>query len=453
VALQLEHAAREAATEAVSIESATGGAANAVTFTNRAHALTALARRLARDEQGDEWFWPLVVPGWSPTVGRGGRWVHLMDAAHAGADAPVVAAAVLQEAMRADGGVELLGAVAPGKGAHWLRLEGMGHIAPSEGARPWRPPSVRSAEVVRQWSNAWHTIDDRIIWLATLLTCIERPASIGDPHLPARVASALARMDITMPASPAPERAQPIACERTADGEQPAAANARDGHPPRSAWDAELAHAVVAGVAHDALGSPAQTVARAIDQATARSRPELLTDLPDDALSPGIDVRREPASMGEEGFFSHFAGIYFVVPILERLQFAAFLAASPELCDDGFAAHVLWLIARRAGLPDTDPLARAFEEQCGAPMEMEAGPFVAWVTAIRRWCRRRAGIGLVTVIQRPGRLRLSRTHIEASFALSEVDVRVRRAALDVDPGWVPWLGRVVQFRYGGHDDD
>jgi hypothetical protein len=27
------------------------------------------------------------------------------------------------------------------------------------------------------------------------------------------------------------------------------------------------------------------------------------------------------------------------------------------------------------------------------------------------------------------------------------DVRVRRAGLDLDPGWVPWLGRVVLHHY------
>jgi hypothetical protein len=30
---------------------------------------------------------------------------------------------------------------------------------------------------------------------------------------------------------------------------------------------------------------------------------------------------------------------------------------------------------------------------------------------------------------------------------SQVDMTVRRAGLDLDPGWVPWLGRVVQFHY------
>jgi hypothetical protein len=29
-----------------------------------------------------------------------------------------------------------------------------------------------------------------------------------------------------------------------------------------------------------------------------------------------------------------------------------------------------------------------------------------------------------------------------------VDLRIRWAGLDLDPGWLPWLGRVVSFRYG-----
>jgi hypothetical protein len=33
------------------------------------------------------------------------------------------------------------------------------------------------------------------------------------------------------------------------------------------------------------------------------------------------------------------------------------------------------------------------------------------------------------------------------FDLAAADVRVRRSGLDIDPGWVPWLGRVVRFHY------
>jgi hypothetical protein len=37
--------------------------------------------------------------------------------------------------------------------------------------------------------------------------------------------------------------------------------------------------------------------------------------------------------------------------------------------------------------------------------------------------------------------------VEVGLRLDEVDVAVRSAGLDVDPGWVWWLGHVVRFRY------
>jgi hypothetical protein len=37
--------------------------------------------------------------------------------------------------------------------------------------------------------------------------------------------------------------------------------------------------------------------------------------------------------------------------------------------------------------------------------------------------------------------------VEVSLRLDDVDLDVRRAGLDLDPGWVWWLGQVVRFRY------
>jgi hypothetical protein len=37
--------------------------------------------------------------------------------------------------------------------------------------------------------------------------------------------------------------------------------------------------------------------------------------------------------------------------------------------------------------------------------------------------------------------------IEARFSLDDVDVDIRRVGLDLDPGWLPWLGVVVRFSY------
>jgi hypothetical protein len=76
-----------------------------------------------------------------------------------------------------------------------------------------------------------------------------------------------------------------------------------------------------------------------------------------------------------------------------------------------------------------------------------------WLTALRRWCRRRAGIGLHSLVRRPGRVEATRTHLDVIFEHRQADIRVRRAGLDLDPGWVPWIGRVVRFHYVDSEPD
>jgi hypothetical protein len=71
----------------------------------------------------------------------------------------------------------------------------------------------------------------------------------------------------------------------------------------------------------------------------------------------------------------------------------------------------------------------------------------AWLTAARRWCRRYAQIGLRDLVCRPGRIAATRTHVDVLFDRRQADVRIRKAGLDLDPGWVAWLGRVVYFHY------
>jgi hypothetical protein len=71
----------------------------------------------------------------------------------------------------------------------------------------------------------------------------------------------------------------------------------------------------------------------------------------------------------------------------------------------------------------------------------------SWLIALRRWCRRWAGIGLRELIQRRGKVSISRTHVDVVFDHRQADIRIRRAGLDLNPGWLPWFGRVVTFHY------
>src|SRR5262249_44918048 len=70
-----------------------------------------------------------------------------------------------------------------------------------------------------------------------------------------------------------------------------------------------------------------------------------------------------------------------------------------------------------------------------------------WVAQLQETLRRVAGLGLRALGRRPGRVAVTRTHVHVVLPLRSLDVRVRRAGLDVDPGWVPWMGRVFAVHY------
>jgi hypothetical protein len=71
------------------------------------------------------------------------------------------------------------------------------------------------------------------------------------------------------------------------------------------------------------------------------------------------------------------------------------------------------------------------------------------VIAMIRYCRQYASMGLKGLIRRPAYVATTKTHLDVSFPFNRLDIRVRMAGLDINPGWVPWLGRVFQFHYVG----
>jgi hypothetical protein len=57
-------------------------------------------------------------------------------------------------------------------------------------------------------------------------------------------------------------------------------------------------------------------------------------------------------------------------------------------------------------------------------------------------------LGVIT-FHRPGRIALTRTHLDVLLSLDDVDLAARRCGLDQDPGWVPSLRRIVAFHFLG----
>ena len=69
------------------------------------------------------------------------------------------------------------------------------------------------------------------------------------------------------------------------------------------------------------------------------------------------------------------------------------------------------------------------------------GQFVAWLLASRDV--------QASALAQPGRIAVTRTHVDVMLDLERVDMAARACCLDRDPGWVPDLGRIVLFHFQG----
>lgn len=174
-------------------------------------------------------------------------------------------------------------------------------------------------------------------------------------------------------------------------------------------------------------------------------------------------------------------GLLFLLPVLLRLGYPTWAQTLPPGSAVQLTRQMLSLVLQRLRAPPDDPawlLANSMpnpdpgglniplpavwvDPLLAAPRGATANNLITlaqapqsaaslahlWLTACRRWLRRQAGIGVASLVVRPAAVALTATHADVYFRLGAADMRVRRAGLDIDPGWLPWLGNVVSFHY------
>jgi len=179
------------------------------------------------------------------------------------------------------------------------------------------------------------------------------------------------------------------------------------------------------------------------------------------------------------GTLSVCAGFGLVINLLQRCGMAELMTSNERLAANDFHLYLLHAIARRFGMEKDDPLMPLFDtlEDIGDMVLSELSlPASCWSTVkflplqyrqlgqsdqpvsahqlmvvmqllMGCYLRRYGQLSLRQLVYRPGRVVLSRSHWDVVFDINQTDLRLRRLALDSDPGWVPWLGKVVQFHY------
>ena len=159
-----------------------------------------------------------------------------------------------------------------------------------------------------------------------------------------------------------------------------------------------------------------------------------------------------------------YGGLLFLVGVLEDSGVLQDMLQHPAMVGRPFR----WMLQRLAMalVPAQldDPAVRVFSgmelgnedagEDEGLPTEEESAAIHTWVAWVADHLRRRVGTVdlpenelMAFVCRRPAEIVSDPGWIEVKFALREVSTEIRRAALDLDPGYIPWLGIVLRFRY------
>lgn len=216
-----------------------------------------------------------------------------------------------------------------------------------------------------------------------------------------------------------------------------------------------------------------------------KTRPEPVEQRPaNENAGSSIDTVDVPEHDNQSGadlaVFSAHAGFALLIPLLQRMDFSRLLADNEELLALDLPRRLLHTLAERFAIPATDPVRQLFTgldaaqtahidtlhlppawrhmtTSSGRPLHrldpsesiaIDLQQLLNLLQLLAALLLRRHGrLSLRALIQRPGRVVLTATHWDVIFDLNQIDLRLRRVALDTDPGWVGWLGRVVQFHY------
>jgi hypothetical protein len=140
-------------------------------------------------------------------------------------------------------------------------------------------------------------------------------------------------------------------------------------------------------------------------------------------------------------------GLLFLLRVLQQIGLPDRLESDPALIELDLPERTLLRIATHLGGASDDPMLAMLQHKLHEQAPDSTDAVGALIASSRRWCRRQAHIGLRDLVVRPAWVVSTPTHVDVLFRLEDAEIRVRRAALDVNPGWVPWFGRVVTFHY------
>ena len=145
-------------------------------------------------------------------------------------------------------------------------------------------------------------------------------------------------------------------------------------------------------------------------------------------------------------------GVFYLLNFLNLPRIQDALLSEPVTRDFPSAWGWLWQLAVAMEWQPEPGVENLFALFCGydQPEQLRQLPVMPQMRDLLQWGRQRYGTALFNrdIFAVPALIETDACHVDAFYALDHVNLDVRRVGLDIDPGWLPWLGKVVKFHYG-----
>ena len=161
---------------------------------------------------------------------------------------------------------------------------------------------------------------------------------------------------------------------------------------------------------------------------------------------------------------TRFGGLLYLIHLASRMGLAERILQDRRLCERNPRWCMHQLAMALVAVPPADPAALAFAgllPNSEPPCKHQLPPTEAELAAIGELhgellqalhkLLERPGNPKRTLLdfvcRRPAEIIADPGWLEVRFSLDDVRTEIRAAGLDLDPGWIPWLGIVIRFVY------
>jgi hypothetical protein len=503
-----QRALRERAVEAIHGADARAASASTVFFRGEQEALEILLRRLVAGRPAPEWFWPLIMAGPSGAQSTPSSSIGpvpiVIEKLRAGPASWLAVSAALFATPGFDV-VSLLEAIPPATAEDWLE-----EIAGPKRLPALGPTRIYGAAVrpVQEALRAFGSHDAGTLWLATLAILADAPGELTSGTAVARARTVLQSLQTALPpesliaatdsrtalppvaSSPdaarppdaaasdattaAPEVSRPLETELapTDVSPSPEPSAERDYIVSEASWttsaDADLLSPTTTARTPSSTATPVPPATPPVSVPS--TPPPSLESQPDSIFEPASDSETPSLRWYCAGLETAAGGFFFLLNALQRLGISQALGAGLAPAGPDFLPRLLRRLAAHAGVAPDDPAMQWLDtlpfsapdppdsfpcDDSSWPINLRPSRDAAhidyivrvWYLAVRRWCWHATRMTLRDSVTRPGLFSVNGTDLDVSLPLDQADVRIRKAGLDLDPGWLPWFGRVVRFHY------